>query len=105
VSRTKTTSVPWCFFLVVGSLEFPAERFLATCARETLINEWNAQGIEIIEWVHSLGWAGQEEESWWEIGIVVGEYEWVVRILSCEWPVRDHPLLWIASLNLGVICC
>jgi hypothetical protein len=28
-------------FLATISLEFPAERFLATCARETLINEWD----------------------------------------------------------------
>ena len=30
-------------FLAVSSLEFPVEKFLATCARETLINEWDAQ--------------------------------------------------------------
>jgi hypothetical protein len=29
-------------FLAVSSLEFPTEIFLATCARETLINEWDA---------------------------------------------------------------
>jgi hypothetical protein len=29
-------------FLKVSSLEFPTERFLATRARETLINEWDA---------------------------------------------------------------
>jgi hypothetical protein len=62
-------------FLAAISLEFPAERFLATCARETLINEWDARGTEISEGVHSLGWTGQEEESWWKIGIVVGEYQ------------------------------
>jgi hypothetical protein len=28
-------------FLVEISLEFPAERFLDSCARETLINEWD----------------------------------------------------------------
>jgi hypothetical protein len=62
-------------FLATISLEFPAKRFLATCARETLINEWNAQVIEISEGVHSLGWIGQEEESWWRIKIVVREYQ------------------------------
>jgi hypothetical protein len=44
-----------CLFLVVflevSSLEFPAEGFLVTCSRETLINEWDAQGAEISEWV------------------------------------------------------
>jgi hypothetical protein len=30
------------FFLAANSLEFPAERFLVACARETLINEWDA---------------------------------------------------------------
>jgi hypothetical protein len=29
------------FFIEASSLEFPAERFLVTCARETLINEWD----------------------------------------------------------------
>jgi hypothetical protein len=66
-------------FLAAISLEFPAERFLVTCARETLINEWDARGTEISEGVHSLGWTGQEEESWWKIRIVVGEYQ-----LGCE---------------------
>jgi len=56
------------------SLEFPAERFLVTCARETLINERNARGTKSSEGVHSLGWAGQEEENWKKFGIAVGEY-------------------------------
>jgi hypothetical protein len=66
------------FFLAVSSLEFPAERFLATCARETLINEWDALWTESSEGVHSLGWEGQEEESWRKFKIVVGENQWVV---------------------------
>jgi hypothetical protein len=55
------------FFLVVvlavSSLEFPIEIFLDTFSRETLINEWDAQGNESSEGVHFLGWEGQEEES------------------------------------------
>jgi hypothetical protein len=42
------------------------------------------KGTEIGEGVHSLGWAGREEERWWKIGIVVGEYQWVVGFLSRE---------------------
>jgi hypothetical protein len=41
---TETTSVVvgfLIFFLAAVYLEFPAERFLATHARETLINKWN----------------------------------------------------------------
>jgi hypothetical protein len=60
------------------------------------------EGLRSSEGVHSLGWEGQEEERWWKIRIVVGEYQWVVSFLSCEWTVRDHPLLWITSLNSGV---
>jgi hypothetical protein len=62
----------------VSSLEFQDERFLNTCARETLINEWYAQWNESSEGVYSLGWFGQEEESWRKFGIVVGEIQWVV---------------------------
>jgi hypothetical protein len=61
-------------FLAVSSLEFLVEILLVTCARETLINEWDAQGTEISEGVHSLGWEVREEERWWKIRIVVGEY-------------------------------
>jgi hypothetical protein len=50
------------FFLSTSSLEFPTERFLVTCAIETMINEWDTRGTEINEGVHSLGWAGREEE-------------------------------------------
>jgi hypothetical protein len=92
-------------FLAASSLEFPTEIFLVTYARETLINEWDDRGTEINEGVHSLGWTGQEEESWWKIRIVVGRYQWVVSFMSCEWTVRDHPLFWITSLNSGVIFC
>jgi hypothetical protein len=78
VSLTKTTSVCFWFddsFLAAISLEFSAERFQAACDRETLINEWDAGGTKISEGVHSLGWPCQEKESWWKIGVVVGEYQ------------------------------
>jgi hypothetical protein len=78
---------------------------MVTCARENLINEWNVSGTEINERVHSLGWASQKEKSRWKIEIIVEEYQWVVRFLSCGWTVRNHPLLWITNLNLGVTCC
>jgi hypothetical protein len=52
--------------------------FLGTCDKETLINEWDTQWTERSEGVHSFGLACQEEENWWKIGIVVGEYQWVV---------------------------
>ena len=65
-------------FLAVSSLEFLVEIFLVICARETLINERDARWNEKSEGVHSLGWAGQEEESWRNFRIVVGEYQWVV---------------------------
>jgi hypothetical protein len=70
-----------------------------------MINEWDAQGTELSEGVHSLGLAGQEEERWWKIGIVVGEYQGVVSFLSCEKTVRGHPLLWIYSPRSRVTCC
>jgi hypothetical protein len=60
-------------FLAAVSLEFLAKRLLVACAREILINEWDARGAEINEVVHSLGWTCQEEERWWKIEIVVGE--------------------------------
>ena len=62
-------------FLATIFLEFPAERFLAACARETLIKKWDARGTDIIEGLHSFGWTCQEEERWWKIGIEVGEYQ------------------------------
>jgi hypothetical protein len=65
-------------FVAVSFIEFPTEISLVTCARETLINEWDAQGTESSEGVLSLGWADQEEERWRKFGIVVGEYQWVV---------------------------
>jgi hypothetical protein len=54
-----------------------------------------------------IPWVGKvkEEEIWWKIRIVVEEYQWVVGIMSCEWTVRDHPLLWITNLSSGVTCC
>ena len=62
----------------MSSLEVLAKIFLVTCAKETLINKWDAQWIESIEGVHSLGWVGQEEESWRKFGVFVGEFQWVV---------------------------
>jgi hypothetical protein len=85
-------------------LSFLVEIFLGTHVKDILINEWDAQGNEIGEEVHSLGWTGREEESGWKIGIVVGEYKWVVEFLRCGWTMRDHPLLWISSPVLGVNC-
>jgi len=60
--------------MAVSSLVFLVETFLATCSRETLINEGDAKWTERNEGVHSLGWAGEEEESRRKFGIVVGEY-------------------------------
>jgi hypothetical protein len=68
------------FSLVVSSLEFPAERFMVTYARETLINEWDARGTKRSEGVHSFGWVGQEEERRRKFGTVLGEYHWVVDL-------------------------
>jgi hypothetical protein len=45
-------------FLEMIFCEFPLERFSVTYAKETMINEWDARGIEINEGVHSLGWEG-----------------------------------------------
>jgi hypothetical protein len=43
-------------FLATSSLEFPAERFLVTYARETLINEWHIPWLTLInEWY--IPWA------------------------------------------------
>jgi len=58
VSCVVTTSVFYRFmvvFLVLSSLEFSIEIFLVTYAIETLINEWDSQGTEIIKGVNSLG--------------------------------------------------
>jgi hypothetical protein len=62
----------------VSSLEFPSSEFLIAYVRETLINEWDAQWTKSNEGVHSLGWVCQEKDSWWKIGIIVGEHQWVV---------------------------
>jgi hypothetical protein len=43
-------------FLATISLEFPAERFLATCARETLIMNGTFLGLILIKMVHPLGY-------------------------------------------------
>jgi hypothetical protein len=50
-------------FLAVSSLDFLAKIFLATCSRETLVNEWDTQWTKSSKGVHSLGWEGQEEQS------------------------------------------
>jgi hypothetical protein len=44
-------------FLTMSSLEFPVERFLVTCARETLINEWDADGLRAVKGY--IPWVGQ----------------------------------------------
>jgi hypothetical protein len=44
-------------FLAVSSLEFPVERFLVTCARETLINEWDTDGLRAVKGY--IPWVGQ----------------------------------------------
>jgi hypothetical protein len=62
----------------VSSFEFPAERYLDTYAKETMINERDTRWTKSSEEVHSLGCVCQEEESWRKFGIVVGENEWVV---------------------------
>jgi hypothetical protein len=46
-------------FLITSSLEFPTERFLVTCARETLINEWDAEGLRSVKGY--IPWVGQVE--------------------------------------------
>jgi len=84
------------FFLGVRSFEFPIEIFLATCAIETLINEWDALWTKSNDGVHSLVWEGQEEESWRKFGIVVGKYQWVVRY----WAMRG---LWEAPFFCGFL--
>jgi hypothetical protein len=50
-------------------------RFLVTYVIETLVNEWDSQCDERNEGVHFLSWVGREEESWWKIGITIGEYQ------------------------------
>jgi hypothetical protein len=56
----------------VNSHEFRAKRFP--------VEIWDIRGNEINEEVNSFSWAGQEEEIWWKIKIVVGEYQWVVSL-------------------------
>ena len=60
MSFTEITSVVVILlivFLEAVSLEFPTERFLATCARETLINEWHIPWVILDKWmVHPLGY-------------------------------------------------
>jgi hypothetical protein len=90
-------------FLAMISLEFPVERFLVTCGRETLINEWDSHWTERSEGVHFLGWEGQEEEreEIWDNyrRILVG-----CGILSFEWIVRGTLFLWIPSPSSRVNC-
>jgi hypothetical protein len=67
----------------MSSLDFLADIFLVTCAKETLTNEWVSRWTERSEGVHSLGWVGEEEEieEFWDScrRILVG-----CGILSCE---------------------
>jgi hypothetical protein len=43
--------------LAASSLEFPVERFLAICAKETLINEWHIPWDNPDKWMaHPLGY-------------------------------------------------
>jgi hypothetical protein len=76
VSYTKTSVVVGLLivFLATSSLKFPTKIFLVTCARETLINEWDVQVTDINEGAHSFCWTSQEEESWWKTRIVVEGY-------------------------------
>jgi hypothetical protein len=41
----------------VSSLEFPTEIFLVTCARETLINKWDTNGLRAVKGY--IPWVGQ----------------------------------------------
>jgi hypothetical protein len=51
-------------FLATSSLEFPAERFLNTYVRETLINELHIPWVILDkQMVHSLGWGRSGGES------------------------------------------
>jgi hypothetical protein len=59
--RCTITTSDYCYFIgSFPSSEFPwvflVERFLVTCARETLINEWDDRWTMISEGAHSLGW-------------------------------------------------
>jgi hypothetical protein len=57
VSCTNTTSVVVSLlivFLASISLEFPTERFLAACARDTLINEWLIPWVSLDKWMVHL---------------------------------------------------
>jgi hypothetical protein len=63
----------------MSSLWVPSREILDYRARETLINEWDAQWNDKSEGVHSLCWQSQEEGSWRKFRIDVGEYQWVVR--------------------------
>jgi hypothetical protein len=64
-------------FLAASSLEFPAERFLVTCARETLINEWH------------IPWAIPDKQ--WYIPWVNPD-KWMVHPLGYPDKWMIHPL-------------
>jgi hypothetical protein len=66
----------------VSSLKFPIVVLLVTFDKERFINDRDAQWIAISEGVHSLGWAGREEESWRKFMIIVGECQWVVGLFE-----------------------
>ena len=47
----------WYFFLATNSFEFPAERFLVTCARIILIKKWMPEELRSMKgYIH---WVGQ----------------------------------------------
>jgi hypothetical protein len=89
------------FFLVISSLEFLDERFLSTCARETLINEWDAYGLREVKGAFlGLGTSrGREIEEIWDS---CRREPMGFMILGCEGNVRGTLLLWIPSPSSGV---
>jgi hypothetical protein len=58
----------------------------------------HSDGLRAVKGVHSLGWEGQEEESWWKSRIVVGECQWVMYL--CFGP----ECLCIYVLGLECLC-
>jgi hypothetical protein len=83
VSCIAISSYCCCFlvvFLAVNSLDFLVVRLLVTYARETLINESDSKWTERNRGVHSLGWAGREDESRRKFRIVVGECQWAMGL-------------------------
>jgi hypothetical protein len=89
--------------LIVSSLEFLSRDILSYMCQRDPRNEWDVWWTESNEGVHSLGWESREEESWWKIKIIVGEYQWIVGLW--EWTMRDNHILWIVSPISWVTCC